>query len=151
MPTGSNIPIIQLCAPLPHHLSCSSTLPLTTIQLQLHANRSPVLQRRKGGTPNWMDWNSVHQAGNESIMLRNSFWGTERSHWVRGVFCLQRVCILRRVNQESQHSVLPSWHLLLWCSPRSTSQNIPLVSSLKCDRLAWMIFHSLHICILIFV
>lgn len=63
--------------------------PSTILHLQLHANKSPVLQRRKGGKPNWIECNSVHQAGNESIMLRNGFRRTECPPWVRGFFCLQ--------------------------------------------------------------
>lgn len=66
------------------HLSQATVLPL-----QLHANQAPVLQRRKGGKPNWIECNSVHRAGNESIMLRNGFRRTECPPWVRGFFCLQ--------------------------------------------------------------
>lgn len=54
----------------------------TTLQLQLHANESPVLQRRKGGKPNWIECNSVHKAGNESIMLRNGFRKALSAHLV---------------------------------------------------------------------
>lgn len=145
--------------PCPTSLSsCSSVSLPTAIQLQLHANKSLVLQRRKGGTPNWIDCKSVHQAGSESIMQRNGFWETECPHWVRGAFCLQQprpacVCILRQVNHESQNPVLHRWHLFLWCSLRSTSENLPLVCILECDRMAWMLFplptdlHS-HLCVM---
>lgn len=76
-------------------------------QLQPHANKPPVLQRRKGGKPNWIECNSVHQAGNESIMLRNDFQTGLSAH-LSGKRSLPftaqpgpaYLCISRQVNQE---------------------------------------------------
>lgn len=87
------------------HLTCSPVSPPIADQLQLHANKQSILQRRKGGEANWSDCNSVHQVQSESIMLRNGFWESECPPWVRGVclqqwrpaFVCQRVCVLQQV------------------------------------------------------
>ena len=83
------------------------------------------------------------ERGNESIMLRNVFGRTECTPWLRGSFCLSGpscLCILQRANQEPQSPLLYSRHLLLRCSPRSTSENVLSACILKCNRSVWMVF-----------
>lgn len=110
-------------------------------QLQLHENKSAVLQRRKGGKLNWIECNSVHRAGNESIMLRNGFGRTECTPWVRGSFCLSGpscLCILQQANQEAQCSPLCSRCLFLWCLPFTALQNISCLFVRSSNRSAWI-------------
>lgn len=129
----------------------------TTIQLQLHANKSPVLQRRKGGKPNWIECNSVRQAGNESIMLRNGFWRAECPTWVRGVFCLQRnpglpayVFYDGLIKNQSTRCFIPD---VSPCDARRAAlqkMSRLFAFSSVIGRLEWF-FRWMQICILIFV
>lgn len=132
--------------------SCSSV----SIQLQLHANKSPVLQRRKGGTPNWIDCKSVHQAGSESIMQRNDFWKTECPHWVRGAFCLQQpgpALFAFYDKLITKHCAQCSIADIVSCDVHCAAlQNISRLFAFS-SAIGWLecFFHWLHICVPIFV
>lgn len=54
---------------------CPTTIPIARLmQMCKWLSRSSAGGWREAWPPNWIDCNSVHQAGNESIMLRNCFW-----------------------------------------------------------------------------
>lgn len=109
--TDSNTSMITFLPLWPH---LTSSLLFSCFQLQLHANKRPVLWKRKGGKPNWIECNSVHQPGNESIMLRNGFRRTEYPPRVRVFFCLEhKLCVHayvfydRLINNHSTYCFIP--------------------------------------------
>lgn len=140
------------------HLTCSSVSLPIAIQLQLHANKQSILQRRKGGDANWSDCNSVHQVQSESIMLRNGFWESECPPWVRGVclqqcrpaFVCQRVCVLQQVVKNHNN--------LCFISDKSSCKIqhgvIQKMSrSFVIGGIGWLVwfFYSLLICFFVFL
>lgn len=134
-----NIPFSALWSRLTSSLV--SPLSLTTIQLLLRANKYSVLQRRGGGKWNWIDCNSVHQAENEWIMLRNGFWEAEGPPWARPLLCLRPLgpfctCVFydRLIKNHTSPHVIPD---VSFCDVHGAALHIMplLVCILECDSL----------------